>query len=89
MTGLKLNAVTHSTVARMKTRNVIGVGAGREKPDEYVLYTAHWDHLGVSTSVPGRDKIHNGAVDNATRLSPRSSRSPRRSPRARSRRAAR
>jgi len=34
--------------------------------NEYVLYMAHWDHLGMSESVEGDDKIHNGAVDNAT-----------------------
>ncbi|MFM9864326.1 MAG: M28 family metallopeptidase [Micropepsaceae bacterium] len=66
MKGLKLNAVTHSAVARMKTRNVIGVVPGTAKPDEHVLYTAHWDHLGVKEDVPGADKVHNGAVDNAS-----------------------
>ncbi|MEQ1866138.1 MAG: M28 family metallopeptidase [Micropepsaceae bacterium] len=66
MKGLKLNAVTHSTVSRMKTRNVVGVVPGADKPDEYVLYTAHWDHLGVKETVPGTDKIHNGALDNAS-----------------------
>ncbi len=66
MKGLKLNAVTHSTVTHMKTRNVVGVVEGADKPDEYVLYTAHWDHIGVKPDVPGDDKIHNGAVDNAT-----------------------
>ena len=64
--GLKLNAVTRSAVARMKTRNVIGVVPGTAKPDEHVLYTAHWDHLGVKEGVPGADKIHNGALDNAS-----------------------
>ncbi len=66
MKGLKLNAVTHSAVARMNTRNVIGVVPGTAKPGEYVLYTAHWDHLGVKADVPGADKVHNGAVDNAS-----------------------
>ncbi len=66
MKGLKFNAVTHSAVAHMKTRNVIGVVAGAQKPDEYVLYTAHWDHIGIKPDVPGPDKIHNGAIDNAT-----------------------
>lgn len=66
MTGLKLNAVTNSAVARMKTRNVIGVVPGARKPSEYVLYTAHWDHLGYKEGVPGGDKIHNGALDNAS-----------------------
>jgi Zn-dependent M28 family amino/carboxypeptidase len=66
MKGLKLNATLHSTIAHMKTRNVIGVVPGTAKPDEYVLYTAHWDHLGVKPEAPGNDKIHNGAVDNAS-----------------------
>ncbi len=66
MKGLKLNVVTHSNVTHMKTRNVIGVVEGADKPDEYVLYTAHWDHIGIKPDVPGDDKIHNGAVDNAT-----------------------
>lgn len=69
MKGLKLNAVTHSAVARMKTRNVIGVVPGTAKPDEHVLYTAHWDHIGAKPDVPGEDKIHNGAVDNASGVS--------------------
>jgi Zn-dependent M28 family amino/carboxypeptidase len=69
MKGLKLNAVTHSAVARMKTRNVIGVVPGTAKADEHVLYTAHWDHIGVKPDVPGDDKIHNGAVDNASGVS--------------------
>ncbi|MEQ1753020.1 MAG: M28 family metallopeptidase [Micropepsaceae bacterium] len=66
MKGLTLNAHTHSTISKLETRNVIGVVKGSVKPSEYVLYMAHWDHLGVKESVPGNDKIHNGAVDNAS-----------------------
>ena len=66
MTGLKLNARTVSTIEKLTTRNVVGVLKGRKKPDEYVLYMGHWDHIGVKPDVPGDDKIHNGAVDNAT-----------------------
>src|SRR3546814_18390245 len=47
------------------SRNVIGVLPGAKRPDEYVLYTAHWDHLGRCAPVDG-DDICNGAVDNAT-----------------------
>jgi Zn-dependent M28 family amino/carboxypeptidase len=39
---------------------------GAKRPDEYVLYTAHWDHLGRCTPAPDGDDICNGAVDNAT-----------------------
>ncbi|MBP6012192.1 MAG: M28 family peptidase [Alphaproteobacteria bacterium] len=66
MKGLKLNATLHSTVSKMQTRNVVGIVPGTAKPNEYVLYTAHWDHLGVKPDVPGKDKIHNGALDNAS-----------------------
>jgi Zn-dependent M28 family amino/carboxypeptidase len=44
---------------------VIAVLPGRERPDEYVVYLAHWDHLGRNDALEG-DKIFNGAVDNAT-----------------------
>ncbi|RJY09484.1 M28 family peptidase [Aurantiacibacter aquimixticola] len=50
---------------RYTSNNVIGVLPGAERPDEYVLHTAHWDHLGICA--PGEaDEICNGAIDNAT-----------------------
>lgn len=66
MKGLKLSAKTTSSVEKLQTRNVLGVLKGAVKPSEHVLYMAHWDHLGVKESVPGEDKIHNGALDNAS-----------------------
>jgi Zn-dependent M28 family amino/carboxypeptidase len=66
MKGLKLNARTQSSVTKLLTRNVVGVLKGSKRPTEHVLYMAHWDHLGVKESVPGPDKIHNGALDNAS-----------------------
>jgi Zn-dependent M28 family amino/carboxypeptidase len=53
----------------MTTRNVVGVVRGRTHPDQYILYTAHWDHLGVKPDVAGPDKIYNGAVDNGMGVS--------------------
>ena len=47
------------------SKNVVAVLKGRKRPDEWVLYTAHWDHLGVIPDGHGRDSIYNGAVDNA------------------------
>ncbi|MGE0531592.1 MAG: M28 family metallopeptidase [Hyphomonadaceae bacterium] len=47
------------------TYNVVGVLPGTERPDETVIYTAHWDHLGHCPAVNG-DDICNGAFDNAT-----------------------
>jgi Zn-dependent M28 family amino/carboxypeptidase len=66
MTGLKLNARTVSKIQRFKTRNVLGLVPGRRAADEAVILTAHWDHLGIKPNVPGDDKLHNGAVDNAS-----------------------
>lgn len=53
-------------IARKASKNVIGVMKGAKRPDEYVLYTAHWDHLGRCTAAADGDDICNGAVDNAT-----------------------
>jgi Zn-dependent M28 family amino/carboxypeptidase len=64
--GLSASAKIVNKITRSEDANVIGVLRGREAPDEFVLYTAHWDHLG-SDSVPGaEDHVYNGAVDNAT-----------------------
>ncbi|MGD0865830.1 MAG: M28 family metallopeptidase [Rhizomicrobium sp.] len=64
MNGEALSAETHSTIISIKTRNVVGVVVGSKHPDQFILFTAHWDHLGVKPDVPGPDKIYNGAVDN-------------------------
>jgi Zn-dependent M28 family amino/carboxypeptidase len=52
-------------ITRKMSKNVVGILKGAKRPDEYVLYTAHWDHLGRCTPVAG-DDICNGAIDNAT-----------------------
>jgi Zn-dependent M28 family amino/carboxypeptidase len=52
-------------IRRAQSRNVIGVLPGSEHPDEAVVFSAHWDHLGTHADEPG-DNIYNGAVDNAT-----------------------
>ncbi len=44
--------------------NVCGMIRGSRRPDEVIVYTAHWDHLGIGTPVEG-DSIYNGATDNA------------------------
>lgn len=54
-----------TTIERHQSRNVVGVLRGTARPDEAVLYGAHWDHLGRCTAVNG-DDICNGARDNAT-----------------------
>lgn len=52
-------------VRELDSRNVVAKVEGSESPDEYVVYTAHWDHLGVDPSLEG-DSIFNGAADNAS-----------------------
>ena len=69
MAGETLHAEAHSTITHMTTRNVIGVVRGSKHPGDYVLYTAHWDHLGTKPDVAGPDKIYNGAVDNGLGVS--------------------
>ena len=53
-------------IKRGISHNVIGIQPGRKRPGEYVLYTAHWDHLGRCTPDKTGDDICNGAIDNAT-----------------------
>lgn len=65
LTGVKANFGFDNVIAKKLSRNVIGVLPGAKRPDEYVLYTGHWDHLGRCTPVAG-DDICNGAVDNAS-----------------------
>ena len=64
--GAVLSATLTTKINRSEDANVIGVLPGTEAPDEYVLYMAHWDHLGLNPTESGDDKIFNGAVDNAT-----------------------
>ncbi|MBV8685873.1 MAG: M28 family peptidase [Alphaproteobacteria bacterium] len=48
------------------SHNVVGRVPGAKRPDETVIYSAHWDHLGVGRPDARGDRIYNGAVDNAT-----------------------
>ncbi len=63
--GLKMSVSFTNTIRRQASKNVIGVLPGRTAPDDYVFYTAHWDHLGHCQPVDG-DAICNGALDNAS-----------------------
>ena len=58
-----------STVSEGSSRNVLGYLPGSERPEEAIIYLAHWDHLGKHEGhdpAAGTDLIYNGAVDNAT-----------------------
>lgn len=63
--GLKANLSFANTIRRQASNNVVGILPGSSRPDEYVVYSAHWDHLGRCEPING-DDICNGALDNAT-----------------------
>ena len=56
-----------NSIRTVSSNNVIGKVEGRNaaKSEEFVMYTAHWDHFGIGVPVNG-DKIYNGALDNAS-----------------------
>ena len=63
MISLKIrNKITYN-----KSANVAGILKGSKKPDEAIIYTAHWDHFGIGEKENG-DSIYNGAVDNGTSM---------------------
>ena len=63
--GVTASMAFDISVKRQASKNVIGVLPGKVAANEWVLFTAHWDHLGRCTPVKG-DDICNGAVDNAS-----------------------
>ena len=65
--GIQFRGHMVSKIRPLETRNVAAAIAGSDPKlkDEYVIYSAHWDHLGIGTPVNG-DSIYNGAIDNAT-----------------------
>jgi Zn-dependent M28 family amino/carboxypeptidase len=66
--NLKARINLKSEVKRVQAPNVVGILAGRDPKlrNEYVVYSAHWDHLGIGAPNKNRDTIYNGALDNAT-----------------------
>ena len=64
--GVTASTGFDNAIRRFASKNVIGMLPGRERPGEYVLHTAHWDHLGRCTPNAQGDDICNGAIDNAT-----------------------
>lgn len=69
--GFALNTRMSMTIRNSyredKTHNVIGMIKGSDLSDECIVYSAHWDHLGIGRKMNG-DSIYNGAVDNGTSL---------------------
>ncbi|MET1057113.1 MAG: M28 family metallopeptidase [Pedobacter sp.] len=55
----------NNTIKKSVSNNVVAVLPGTKRPDENIIYSAHWDHLGTGEPVKG-DSIYNGMTDNAT-----------------------
>ena len=64
-----LSASAQANVATITSHNVVGYLPGKKYPDETVIYSAHWDHLGIGKPDDRGDTIYNGALDNATGIS--------------------
>jgi Zn-dependent M28 family amino/carboxypeptidase len=67
--GMRARVTLQNTLRTVDSQNVIARLSGSDPGlrDSYVVYIAHWDHLGMDSHLMG-DKIYNGAVDNATGL---------------------
>ena len=65
--GLTLNSEIHNKVRYLQSHNIAALKKGTSQSDEYILFMAHWDHIGLMDGAQiGQDNIYNGAVDNAT-----------------------
>lgn len=62
---IKASVSIENSIRNSSSQNVIAAIPGTSRPNESIIYTAHWDHLGVNPEISG-DKIFNGAADNAT-----------------------
>lgn len=65
---LRASLSLRNKISHFESKNVLGLIPGSYKPDEVVIYTAHWDHLGTDSSRTGK-QVHGGAIDNGTGLS--------------------
>jgi Zn-dependent M28 family amino/carboxypeptidase len=63
---LKLSTSVAVKTIFNKSHNVIGKITGSKRPDEVIIYTSHWDHLGIGKADETADSIYNGAFDNAS-----------------------
>jgi Zn-dependent M28 family amino/carboxypeptidase len=63
--GLSFSTTLHNKITRKTSKNVVAVLPGTARPNEHIIYSAHWDHLGIGPAIAG-DSIYNGALDNAS-----------------------
>jgi len=64
--GLQLSTTMKVKASFNKSSNVIAKITGSKRPEEVIIYTAHWDHLGIGRPDQTGDSIYNGALDNAS-----------------------
>ncbi|WP_295231864.1 M28 family metallopeptidase [Sediminibacterium sp.] len=64
--GLQLSTTMNVKASFNKSSNVIAKITGTKRPEEVIIYTAHWDHLGIGRPDKLGDSIYNGALDNAS-----------------------
>ena len=66
LNGVRFSGMFDVATSQITTHNVVARLEGRTHPDETILYTAHWDHIGTGAPNAEGDAIFNGAVDNAS-----------------------
>jgi len=66
LTGASFSTMFDVATSTVETDNFLARLPGTTRPDETVLYTGHWDHIGVGTPDANGDAIFNGAIDNAS-----------------------
>ncbi|MEO8175747.1 MAG: M28 family peptidase [Sphingomicrobium sp.] len=61
-----LSATVTAKTETINSSNVVGLLRGKRHPDETLIYSGHWDHLGIGKPDANGDNIYNGAIDNGT-----------------------
>lgn len=64
--NINISLTINNQLKYSKSRNVAALLKGDRRPDEYIIYSAHWDHFGIGKPDASGDSIYNGAVDNGT-----------------------
>lgn len=62
---LKVTAKIKNKIKKDVSKNVVALIPGTDRKDEFIIYSAHWDHFGIGKAIKG-DSIYNGSVDNAS-----------------------
>ncbi len=63
--GVTMSVALQNSIRVLESANVVAKLQGQQSPDELIIYTAHWDHMGIDPKLTG-DNIFNGAHDNAS-----------------------